>query len=547
MRIYKVSSHTRLTVIFLFLLALSGCSSESGPDTSNDSGAQVLNLGNGAEPQDLDPHIVTGVSEHNVITALLEGLTSVHPVDLTPTPGVAESWEISEDGLIYTFHLNNNAKWSNGDPVTAMDFVYSWKRSLTPELGSQYAYMLYPVVNAEEYNKGQISDFSEVGVHAIDSHTLSVRLKHSTPYFLGLLEHYSTYPVHQATIEKFGEIGTRGSEWTRQGNFVGNGPFVLKRWVQNQVIEVGKNPLYWDAARVKLDGINFYPFDQLATEERMFRTGQLHITYDLLDQKIETYLKENPELIAIHPYLATYYYNFNTTIKPLDDVRVRRALAMSIDRDAITKNITKGGETAAYNLTPPDTLGYTARAKLPYDIEEARRLLAEAGYPNGEGFPTLQLLYNTLETHRMIAVAIQQMWKQALNIDITLYNQEWKVYLDSQRTFNYQISRAGWIGDYVDPNTFLDMFIKDGGNNRTGWSNPEYDRLISKAANTHDQNERYELFQQAEAILVDEVPILPIYTYSKVYLISPNVKGWTPNILDRHPYKYVYLEAESAD
>ncbi len=547
MRIYKVSSLSRLTVIFLFLLTLSACSSDSGPETSNDSGAQIFNLGNGAEPQDLDPHIVTGVSEHNVITSLLEGLVSVHPVDLTPTPGVAESWDISEDGLIYTFHLNHNARWSNGDPVTAMDFVYSWRRSLTPELGNQYAYMLYPLVNAEEYNKGHLTDFNEVGVHAIDAQTLSVRLKHSAPYFLGLLEHYSTYPVHQATIEKFGDIGTRGSEWTRPGNFVGNGPFVLKRWIQNQVIEVEKNPLYWDAAKVRLDVINFYPFDQLATEERMFRTGQLHVTYDLLDQKIDTYLNEDPELIYIHPYLGTYYYNFNTTIKPLDDVRVRQALAMSIDREAITRNITKGGEIAAYNLTPPDTLGYTARAKISYDVDEARRLLAEAGYPNGEGFPTLQLLYNTLETHRIIAEAIQQMWKQALNIDITLYNQEWKVYLDSQRTFNYQISRAGWIGDYVDPNTFLDMFITDGGNNRTGWSNPEYDRLISEAAITQEPAARYELFQQAEAILVEEVPILPIYIYSKVNLISPEVKGWTPNILDRHPYKYVYLEAETSD
>jgi oligopeptide transport system substrate-binding protein len=477
----------------------------------------------------------------------LEGLVSVHPVDLTPTPGVAESWEISDDGLIYTFHLRDTAKWSNGDPVTAMDFVYSWKRSLTPELGNQYAYMLFPVLNAEEYSKGLLTDFSEVGVHAVDARTLSVRLNHSTPYFLGLLEHYSTYPVHKATIEKFGDISTRGSQWTRAGNFVGNGPFVLKQWVQNQVIEVEKNPLYWDAAKVRLDTIKFFPFEQLTTEERMFRTGQLHVTYDLLDEKIANYQKESPELINIHPYLGTYFYVFNTTIKPLDDVRVRRALTMTIDREAIVKNITKGGEIAAYNLTPPDTLGYTASAKVPYDINRARQLLAEAGYPNGEGFPELQLLYNTLETHRMVALAIQQMWKQALNIDITLYNQEWKVYLDSQRTMNYQISRASWIGDYIDPNTFLDMYVSNGGNNRTGWSNPDYDRLISEAANTLDQTKRYELFQQAESILVEEVPILPIYTYSKVNLISPAVKGWTPNILDRHPYKYVYLETESSD
>ena len=279
----------------------------------------------------------------------------------------------------------------------------------------------------------------------------------------------------------------------------------------------------------------------------MFRTGQLHITNGLPTEKIELYRKENPDLIQIHPYLGTYFYIFNTKLTPLDDPRIRRALVMSIDRDAIVKNVTKGGQIPAYNLTPPDPLGYTPRAKITYDIDTARKLLAEAGYPNGEGFPKLELLFNTLESHRQIAVAIQQMWKQALNIDITLHNQEWKVYLDSQRTMNYQISRASWIGDYIDPNTFLDMYVTDGGNNRTGWSNPEYDRLINQAANTSNQEERYELFQQAEEILMNEVPIIPIYTYTRVFLKSPHIKGWSPNILDHHPYKYVSLEPESAD
>ena len=531
-------------IIPLFIL---GCTQQDDPATSENNDQQVLRIGNGAEPQDLDPHIVTGVPEHHILIALLEGLIAKDPADLTPEPGVAETWEISDDGLIYTFHLSDTAKWSNGDPVTAMDFVYSWRRALTPELGNQYAYMLYPVLNAEEYNKGLLTDFSEVGVHAIDDHTLSVRLKHSTPYFLGILDHYSTFPVHQATIEKFGDIATRGSVWTRAGNFVGNGPFALKQWDQNRVIVVEKNPLYWDADRVSLDEIHFYPTEQVATEERMFRTDQLDVTNSVPTEKIESYRNENPELIQINPYLGTYYYNINTTETPLNDIRVRNALAMSIDREAIVEKVTKGGQIPAYNLTPPDTLGYTARAEVPYDVDRARQLLAEAGYPNGEGFPQLQLLFNTLEAHRMIAVAIQQMWKQALNIDITLHNQEWKVYLDSQRTLNYQISRAGWIGDYVDPNTFLDMFIKDGGNNRTGWSNPEYDRLISMAANTSDQEQRYDLFQQAEAILVNEIPIIPIYTYTSVYLKSPRVKGWHPNLLDHHPYKYVTLDNGSPD
>jgi oligopeptide transport system substrate-binding protein len=492
----------------------------------------------------LDPHIVTGVSEHNIISALLEGLVSIHPSNLSPVPGAAESWEISDDGTKYIFHLRDNAKWSNGDPVTAKDFVYSWKRALTPELGNQYAYMLYPVLNAEAFNTGKINDFNQVGIRAIDNQTLEILLNFSTPYFLGLLDHQSTFPVHQATIEKFGNIDTRGSDWTRAGNYIGNGSFTLKEWEQYRIIVVEKNPHYWDAAIVKLDEIHFHPIDQMATEERMFRTGQLHISYDMPLEKIATYKKENPDLLNSHPYFGTYFYDINTSIFPFDNVNVRRALAMTIDRESIVKNITKGGQIPAYTLTPPDTLGYTARSKISYNIEKARELLAEAGFPNGEGFPTIQLLYNTLESHQQIATAIQQMWKQALNIDITLHNQEWKVYLDSHKSLNYEIVRASWIGDYIDPNTFLDMYISDGGMNRTGWSNKEYDNLIAEASITADQQNRYEFFQRAEEILINEAPMIPIYTYSKNFLKSPEVKGWDLNLLDRHPYKYVYLEPE---
>jgi oligopeptide transport system substrate-binding protein len=546
MRRYKLLSLNKLFVTACLFLVF-GCTSETNKNTSSSENKQILHLGNGTEPADLDPHIATGVSEHNLIASLLEGLVSVHPKNLTPEPGVAKSWEISEDGTKYVFHFRDNARWSNGDPVTAQDFVYAWRRALTPELGNQYAYMLFPVSNAEDFNKGIIKDFSQVGVHALDKQTLEVKLKFSTPYFLGVLYHYGTYPVHQSTIEKFGDIDTRGSAWTRAENFIGNGPFALKKWEQNRIIEVEKNPYYWDSAMVKLDEIHFHPIDQLATEERMFRTGQLHITYDMPLEKIATYKKENPDLIYTHPYLGTYYYDINTTIPPFDNVNVRRALAMTIDRESIVKNITKGGQIPAYTLTPPDTLGYTARAKIRYNIEKARQLLAEAGFPNGEGFPTIQLLYNTLESHQQIATAIQQMWKQALNIDITLHNQEWKVYLDSRDSMNYQIVRASWIGDYIDPNTFLDLYISDGGLNRTGWSNDEYDELISQASVTADQKTRYELFQRAEEILINEVPLIPIYTYSKNFLKSPVVKGWDLNLQDYHPYKYVYLESETPD
>ncbi|MEE8398289.1 MAG: peptide ABC transporter substrate-binding protein [Desulfobacterales bacterium] len=502
-----------------------------------------MHIGNGTEPQGLDPHIVTGIPEHNIISSLLEGLVNPNPVDLTPEPGAAESWTVSDDGSVYVFKIRQNAMWSNGDPVTAHDFVYSWMRLLSPGLGAEYAYQMFYLKNGKPFYEGELKDFREVGVKALDDHTLEVQLVAPTPFFLSLLAHYSTFPVHPKTIEAFGNIDSRTSQWTRPGNFVGNGPFLLKKWELNKVIVVEKNPAYWNAAIVRLNGIHFHPIDNQLTEERMFRSGQLHKTSTVPSEKIAGYRKNSPELIRISPYLGTYYYLINTLRKPFDDVRVRRALAMSINRKQIVEKVTKGGQLPAYAFTPPDTLGYTPEAAIPYDVEAARKLLAEAGYPGGKNFPGCELLYNTSEGHRKIAVAIQQMWKVALGVEITLVNQDWKVYLSTRKNRNYDISRGGWIGDYVDPNTFLDMFLTDGGNNFSGWSNAAYDDLIARAARTIDQEKRYALFQEAERIFLTEVPIIPIYTYTNTTLIHPDVKGWYPNILDQHPYPYVYLEA----
>lgn len=529
---------------FLILCSLIGaCTSGEPPNVVTGTRNQILHISNGTEPQGLDPHLVTGVQEYRIISALLEGLVSKNPYTLAPEPGVAERWSVSADQRTYTFFLRKNARWSNGDPVTASDFIYSWHRVLTPALGSQYAYMLFYIKNAEKFYQGQITDFNEVGVSAPDGHTLKVELENPVPFFLQLLDHHIYYPVQRKTIEKYGAMADRNSRWTRAGNYVGNGPFMLKKWVLNRIIVVKKNPYYWDVKSVRLNEIHFYPVDSITTEERMFRAGQLHVTNSVPTQKIETYKKEHPGSLHISPYLGTYFYNLNTTVPPLNDARVRRALAMTINREQIVKNITKGGQIPAYTLTPPDTNGYTAPPAFNYDVEGARKLLAEAGYSGGKGFPRLTLLYNTSEGHRQIAVAIQQMWKTALNIDISLENQDWKVYLDNQRTMNYQISRASWIGDYVDPNTFLELYVSNGGNNRTGWSNARYDKLIARAANTQNQQQRYALFQQAEKILMNEMPVIPIYTYTSVYLISPDVKGWPSNILDYHAYKYVYLSS----
>ncbi len=502
---------------------------------------QILHFGNGAEPQSLDPHLATGLPESHILQALLEGLVGVHPQTLAPVPGAAKSWDVSADLTEYTFHLQPNGRWSNGDLVRAQDFVYAWRRLLTPSVASEYSYQLHVLKNAEAFNKGDISDFSKVGVKALDDLTLQVTLRAPTPYFLSMLSHSSTFPVHQGTIETFGEMDDRGNLWTRAGNYVGNGPFVLTEWALNRIIRVEPNAHYWDAKTVKLNEIRFYPISNITTEERMFRSGTLHVTNELPKEKIAPYKTKQPDRLRIDPYLGTYFYRFNTNKKPLDDVRVRRALAMSIDRQQLVTAVLKGGQIPAYNYTPPNTLGYTPEAKLVFDIEKAKQLLTEAGYPNGEGLPPIEILYNTSESHRKVAVAIQQMWKINLGVDVAIFNQDWKSYLSTINNANYSIARAGWIGDYVDPNTFLNVFLTGGGNNRTGFANSEYDKFIQLASTATNQTERYAYFQQAEAILVDQVPIIPIYTYTRVFLKHPSVQGWYANVLDRHPYKHVYL------
>lgn len=509
---------------------------------------QILHWGNGTEPQELDPHIVTGIPEHHIIVALLEGLVLKDPATLEAIPGVAERWTISDDGLVYTFHLRADARWSNNDPVTADDFIWSWWRALQPALGNQYAYMYFAIKNAESYAKGDIKDFDQVGVSALDNHTLQVTLANPTPYFLQLLDHYSMFPVHRPTIEKFGEAAERGTRWTRAGNFVGNGAFVLERWDLNKIVTVKKSPTYWDRNSVKLQGIHFYPTENVSTEERMFRAGQLHVTGSLPADKIAVYKKDNPEALRIAPYLGTYFYRFNTKVPHLADPRVRRALAMSLDRDKIVEHVTKGGQLPAYTYTPPDTLGYTADDGFKFDPEAARALLADAGYPEGVGFPETEILYNTSEGHRKLAVAIQQMWKTNLNIDVILNNQDWKVYLDNVDNGHYQIARAGWIGDYVDPNSFLDMWVSDGGNNRTGWANSDYDKLVLKdAPRAPDQASRHLIFKQAEAVLLAAMPILPIYFYTRNNLVHPDVKGMPANLLDYSLYKQIYLDDSMPD
>ena len=520
---------------------LTACGSgESNVESGNANG--ILHYGNGAEPQGLDPHVVTGVPENHIVRALFEGLAVKNPETLEPEPGVAERWDISEDGTVYTFYLNPNARWSNGETMTASDYVWSWNRALHPDTGSLYAYMLYPIVNSEAYSKREITDFGEVGVKALDDHTLQVRLNAPTPYFLQLMDHYSTFAVHPETLLKHGKMTDRFTPWTRVGNIVSNGPFTLEEWSLNRRIIIKKSEHYWDRDNVALNGVYFYPTENVISEERMFRAEQLHYTAVVPLDKIPDY-RERPDSPYVQAaYLGTYYYLVNTDRPPVDNVLVRRALSYALDRDTLTRTVLQDTAIPAYSITPPDTLGYNPPQLFDYDPAKARELLAEAGYPNGEGWPGLEIIYNTQEAHRKIAVAVQQMWKRELNIDITISNQEWKVYLNSVSQREFQVARRGWIGDYVDANNFLDLFITDGGNNNTGYASDEFDDIIlNLAPKAKTRDERYGLFYKAETMMMNEMPIIPIYTYTSKHLIHPSVEGIYPNLMDSLNLKYVKL------
>ena len=536
----------RILTFFIGLVLVSGCSENVTPV---DSGLekQIYHHGNGSEPQGIDPHIVTGVPEHHILISLCEGLTIPNPNPKDSNgyiPGTAESWSISEDGKEYIFKLNKNAKWSNGEPVTADDFVWSWKRILTASLGSQYPDMLYYLEGAYEYHNGLTNNFDEVGVKALDTHTLKVNLKNPTPFFIGLLSHYSTWPVHKETVLKYGDIDDRNGEWTRPGNFVCNGPFQLKTWELNNKIVVEKNPYYYDASIVRLNEIHYYPVSNVMTEDRMFRAGQLHLTSSFPTQKCPMYIEEKNPTFKIDPYMGTYFYRINTENKALSDVRVRKALAYSIDRKLLVDKVTQCGQIPAYSFTPPGSNGYQPSTEIPYDPILAKELLAAAGYSPENPFPKLEILFNTNEGHRKVALAIQQMWQNELGIEVELVNQDWKVYLSREMVGDFQISRAGWIGDYEDPNTFLDLMRPNRGNNKTGWEDMDFDALIEKANTINNQKERYELLNKAEKILIENMPVIPLYTYVRVYQLSSDVKGFYPHILDHHHPKFIYLERD---
>jgi oligopeptide transport system substrate-binding protein len=529
--------------IFMGLAATTNhTAGRSGPMLSAANRNKILLLTVGSEPKTLDPALTDTDPEGKIEEAVFEGLVITDPKDgYKQIPAVAESWEHNDDCSVWTFHLRAEAKWSNGDPVTAEDFVFSIRRVLTPSLGAPFSEYFFVIKGARAYLTGKTTDFDQVGVKALDPHTLRFDLTGPDPYFTALLTLPPFQPVHPPTILKFGKIGQRDTKWTEPRNFVGNGPFVLKSWRENDVIEMVKSPTYWDAQSVKLNGINFYSIESYDTTERAFRAGQLHKTEFLPLDKIPYYRRTEPEVLQIAPYFAVYFYILNVEHKPLDNPKVRLALNLAVDRESLVRNVLRGSEQAATGFIPPGLSEYPVARQAAYDPDRARQLLAEAGYPNGRGFPKLKIFMNTGEHHQMIAEAVQQMWHQELNIGIGLENQEWKVYLDTLIKKHFDIGRRGWVG-IPDPAFFLKIWTATNVNNSSGWASVRYDSLLAKADRTGDLNERLALYHEAEDLLLSESVMIPIFWYTSNHLVHPSVTGWYPNIVDDHPYKFIGLK-----
>ncbi|HVS53439.1 MAG TPA: peptide ABC transporter substrate-binding protein [Opitutaceae bacterium] len=522
-------------------LAVAGCAPRETLVARGDR-EQVLHRGVGYEVADLDPQLVTGLGEMKIVAALFEGLVGQDARDGRPVPAVAESWEVSPDALTFTFHLRAGARWSDGAPLTAQDFVDSWRRILTPSLAADNAPMLFVLRGAEAFHKNPAGDFSTVGAQASDARTLRVTLAQPTPYFLALLANAAWMPVPLRAIAAQGDAFRRGNAWTRRGPLVGNGPFVLREWSPNRQIVVEKSPTYWDAASVRLHAIHFYPIDNDDAEERAFRAGQLHVTEILPVSKVDAYRREQPALLRIDPYLDTFFLRFNVRRAPLDDERVRRALSLALDRAALAQKVLHAGQQPAATLVPPGLGGYVAPARPLSDVAAARRLLAAAGYSAAHPLPALELMLPNSGVLRLVAEAAQEMWRRDLGVDVRLLNQEKKTIFAERRAGNYQILLYDWIGDYPDPTTFLDLWRSDSGNNHTAWSSRDYDALLDTAARTAEPAARLALLQRAEALLLDAAPIAPLYFNTHAYLLQPSVKNWHPSPLDQLDYKHVWLE-----
>lgn len=523
---------TRFLFCLMFLAGILGCSHHETPAD--------LTIINRMEPESLDPAVIVAQADGRIVLSMFEGLTRLEPVAARAVPGLAERWDISPDGKTYTFHLRTNLMWSTGEPITADDVVFSWIRELDPATASDYAGQLYYVKNAEDFNTGKITNSSLVGVHALDKFTVRVELNHPTLFFLDICAMPLTCIVPRQTIQKYGD------QWLNARPLPVSGAYELESWRLNDRVRLRKNPNYWDAANTQSEIVDILPIGTPNTALSLYERGQADIVWDkeLVPTELMDVLSKRPDF-HVFTMLGTYFVRFNVARKPFDDPRVRRALALAVDKERIVKKITRCGEPTTSHLVPPGTANYDAPEGLGFDPDLARKLLAEAGYPGGKGFPRFEYLFGEgasgTKLHENVAVELQQMWHDELGINMDLRQIEQQVFWGVESRMDYTASQSDWIGDYNDANTFLGMFLTGDGNNETGWSNARYDELVHAANETTDPMAREKMFQEAETILVrDEVPIVPLYVYVGInYFDTNKISGIWQNILDDHPLRTI--------
>ncbi|ECT7275592.1 oligopeptide ABC transporter substrate-binding protein OppA [Salmonella enterica] len=527
--------------ILTALIAASAATAADVPAGVQLADKQTLVRNNGSEVQSLDPHKIEGVPESNVSRDLFEGLL-ISDVEGHPSPGVAEKWE-NKDFKVWTFHLRENAKWSDGTPVTAHDFVYSWQRLADPNTASPYAsYLQYGhIANIDDIIAGK-KPATDLGVKALDDHTFEVTLSEPVPYFYKLLVHPSVSPVPKSAVEKFGD------KWTQPANIVTNGAYKLKNWVVNERIVLERNPQYWDNAKTVINQVTYLPISSEVTDVNRYRSGEIDMTYNNMPIELFQKLKkEIPNEVRVDPYLCTYYYEINNQKAPFNDVRVRTALKLALDRDIIVNKVKNQGDLPAYSYTPP----YTDGAKLVEPEwfkwsqqkrnEEAKKLLAEAGFTADKPL-TFDLLYNTSDLHKKLAIAVASIWKKNLGVNVNLENQEWKAFLDTRHQGTFDVARAGWCADYNEPTSFLNTMLSDSSNNTAHYKSPAFDKLIADTLKVADDTQRSELYAKAEQQLDKDSAIVPVYYYVNARLVKPWVGGYTgKDPLDNIYVKNLYI------
>lgn len=500
----------------------------------------VYNRGNSADPESLDPHKTTTIYENNIEVDLFEGLV-MPDMNGAPIPGVAESWTVSDDGKTYTFKLRADAKWSDGSPVGADDFVYSFRRGQDPATAMEYASMLYVIKNAEAVNTGKAKP-EELGVRAIGPLTLEIELNNPTPYFIEMLTHHSAFPVHKASVEKF------GNDWVKPGNLVSNGAYKLVEFIPNDHIKAVRNENFHDAANVKIDTVNYIPTEDRSTAMKRYEAGEILSNDDMPTEQLSELKTKFGDQVRLGAYLGTYYYAMKWDKEPWNNPKLRNAVSMAIDRDFLAEKVWQNTMLPGYSMVPPGIEGYTPamagfadKSQIERE-EEALKIVAELGY--GPDKPLkMEIRYNSGENHKNTAVAIQEQLRP-LGIEVTLFNTDTKTHYDFlQNKGNYDVARAGWIADYKDAETFLGISSKSSGNNHSNYNSPKYEELLDKAAAAAgNPAERLKILSEAERVLIDDQGNIPLLYYSNRNIVSPKLKGFQENVMNVHPTRFMSIE-----